>query len=362
MIALPLPTRLPPRSAIRTVIALLAAAIALLAPVRAAHPETTISLRAQARIADVQLPISLSDVADISGDDAAKWGEVVIADSAASRERVTIAEVRSALNRAGVNWGRMTLRGSVCVLDRPAAPAASTQVPARAQREGPRYAVIDVAGAPTIAKAVARRLAAHYSVRPADLQIAFDPADAAMLDAGVAEKHAVEVRPAASPTSSRVPVRATIYDGDRVVAEHRVTADVLVMRDVFVAARTIERRESIAEIDIRAERRWLAPGAARSASPPRESTLGAVARARIKEGDIVAQSDVESPVVVRRGEVVYVHCLSGSVAVQARARAMESGREGEVIAFRLEGADDSFAARIAGPGRAVMLAGPGATD
>lgn len=352
----------PARTARRLAIGLLAAALALFAPVRAAYPQTTVSLRAQSRPVEADRPIRLADVAEILGDDAAGWGEVVIADGSSERQSVTIAEVRAALDRAGVNWGHMTLRGSACALARPAAAAPPPSAPARAQREGPRFAVIDVAGAPTIGKAVARRLAAHYGVRPADLQIAFDPADAAMLDAGVAEKHAVEVRPAASPSSSRVPVRATVYDGDRVVAEHRVTVDVLVMREVFVAARTIERRETISESDIRAERRWLAPGGARSASPPRESIMGAVARARIKEGDIVAQPDVESPVVIRRGDVVYVHCLSGSVAVQARARALESGREGEVIAFRLEGADDSFAARIAGPGRAVMLAGPGATD
>ena len=358
MIAPPLPTRLRPRLSIRAVIALLAAAIALLAPVRAAHPQSTVSLRSQARIVDVRLPISLADIADISGDDAAKWGKVVIAESAASRERVTIAEVRSALNRRRQlgphDCPRLGVRAGP-----PRRAAASTQTPARA-REGPRYAVIDVA-APRRSPRPSLDASPRYSVRPSDLQIAFDPADAAMLDAGVAEKYAVEVRPRRHRRHHAY-LRATIYDGDRVVAEHRVTADVLVMRDVFVAARTIERRETIAEFDVRAERRWLAPGAVRAASPPRESILGAAARARIKEGDIVAQSDVESPVIVRRGDVVYVHCLSGSVAVQARARAMESGREGEVIAFRLEGADDSFAARIAGPGRAVMLAGPGATD
>jgi flagella basal body P-ring formation protein FlgA len=352
--------RLPLRPLLRALIALVAVALALLVPSRMAHAQTTVSLRASALPADATSAVRLADVADVIGDDAAKWGAVVVADSAAGRERVTVGEVRAALDRAGANWGRVTLRGSACVLQRPAAPA--QPAPARPQREGPRYAVVDLSGPPTIAKAVARRLAAHYGVRPAELQLAIDPADAAALNAGVAEKHAVEVRPAASPASSRVPVRATVYDGDRVVAEHRVTLDVLVLREVFVAQRTIDRRETISNSDIRPERRWLAPGATRSASPPRESIVGAVARNRIKDGDIVAASDVEAPIVIRRGDVVYVHCLSGAVAVQARARALESGREGEVITFRMDGAEDSFAARIAGPGRAVMLAGPGATD
>lgn len=335
-----------------------AALLALAAPAQLAHGQTTISLRTAAQLPDPSQPLTLADVADISGDDAAKWAALVLAPRAADQPSITISTVRAALNTAGANFGRITLRGSVCgiALPQPAShpvPAA----PAKPARQGPLYAVIDVSGQQTAAKAIARRLAAHYGVAPEDLQLAFDPADLVALGVNVPDRHVIEVKPAASPTSSRIPIRATIYSGDRVVAEHRATADVLLKRDVFIANRDIDRRETITDSDIRPERRWLAPGAARSSSPPRESIVNATARARIKEGDLIASSDVEAPLVIRRGDVVYVHCLSGSIAVQARARALAAGREGELIAFRMEGADESFTARIAGPGRAVMVAG-----
>lgn len=349
---------LAPAPLARVLLTAIAALVALAAPAQFARGQTTISLRSAAQLSDPAHPLTLADVADISGDEAAKWAALVLAPRAADQPSITISAIRAALNTAGANFGRLTLRGSVCNISLPQpashpAPAAT----ARPARSGPNYTVIDVSGPQTAAKAIARRLAAHYDVAPEDLQLAFDPADLIALGVNVPDRHVIEVKPAASPTSSRIPIRATIYSGDRVVAEHRVTADVLLKRDVFIANRDIDRRDTITEQDIRPERRWLAPGAARSSSPPRESIVNATARARIKDGDLIAASDVEAPLVIRRGDVVYVHCLSGSIAVQARARALAAGREGELIAFRMEGADESFTARIAGPGRAVMVAG-----
>jgi flagella basal body P-ring formation protein FlgA len=61
-------------------------------------------------------------------------------------------------------------------------------------------------------------------------------------------------------------------------------------------------------------------------------------------------------VVIRRGEMVSVDCLSGRVVLRATARALSAGVEGQIIEFKVPGADRTFTARVAGPGRAVAMA------
>jgi flagella basal body P-ring formation protein FlgA len=58
--------------------------------------------------------------------------------------------------------------------------------------------------------------------------------------------------------------------------------------------------------------------------------------------------------VVRRGELVTVHCVSGGIVVKAKARARAEARQDEVIELQMDGSKKTFRARIVGPGRAVV--------
>ena len=319
--------------------------------------QTTVTLNASAKVDSADAALTLAEVATIQGPDAAAYAGVVVAESAWERRAVSLADVRSALQAAGANFGRLTLRGAACRIETPVTAAAPVQEKKVVRaRTGPEYAVVDVSGPPTLRTAIARRLAAMYGVAHDGIQIAFDDKDRLVLTTPYTEHQVVQVQPAASSTSSRVPLRVTVFAGDRVVAEHRLTADVLVKRDVLVATRELDRRETIGQGDVRVEGRWIAPG---FVPPSADLVVGSQARAKIKEGATLDGNDLESPVLVKRGDVVYVQCLSGSVVVQARSRALGSGREGEVIAFQMEGSDAPFHARVVGRGRAVMLVGGG---
>ncbi len=322
---------------------------------RSAGAQTTISLNLSARFESADARVTLADIARVGGSDAERWRGMVVLERVDAQGAVSLPEVRTKLASAGANFGTLVLRGSSCRIElASASPPPAAPRPERT-RNGPDYRVIDLSAPPTLRTAIARRLAAMHGVANESIQIAFDAKDALVLDTPHSAQQVVQVHPAASVVSSRVPLRISVFAGDKAVADHRLTADILVLREVLVAAKTIERREEIADADVRTEARWVSPG---SVSPPRAAIVGSCARAKIKDGATLSGAEVETPIVIKRGDAVYVQCLSGSIVVQARARALGPGREGETIAFQMEGAEESFTARVAGAGRAVMLAGP----
>ncbi len=330
--------------------------IAIGGGVRVAAAQTTITLNISARFEAADAVVRLANIARLEGPESARLGEVVVLDRADAAASVGLSDVRARLQAAGANPGKITLRGASCRIDLPS--AVSSPARPRVERKspgGPDYQVVDTSGPPTIRTAVARRLAAMYGV-PADaMQIAFDEKDSATISTPYTDRQIVQVQPAASTSSSRVPIRISVFVADKVIADYRLTVDVLLRRDVLVATRDLDRRDIIAEADLRLEPRWLAPG---TSPVSRETVLGSQVRSRVKEGEPFTGADLEAPVVIKRGDVVYVQCLTGSIIVQARARAMGPGREGETIAFQMEGADEPFMARVAGRGRAVMLSQP----
>ena len=320
-----------------------------------ADAQTTVTLNVSVRINSADARVTLADIAKLEGAEAAKFGELVMLDRADAKPVVSLADIRGKLQSAGANLGKISLRGSSCRIEIPGTAPASPKPKAERARTGPDYQIVDLSGPPTLRTAIARRLAAMHDVANDAIQIAFDEKDAMTLGTPHTDRQVVQVQPAASTSSSRVPLRISVYLGDKVVADYRLTADILLRRDVLVATRDIERREIITDADLRIEPRWISPG---TTPPAREAIVGSQARTRIKDGETLVGGDLETPVVIKRGDVVYVQCLSGAIVVQARARALGPGREGELIAFQMEGADESFVARVSGRGRAVMLAAP----
>ena len=69
---------------------------------------------------------------------------------------------------------------------------------------------------------------------------------------------------------------------------------------------------------------------------------------------MVRESDVEPPVLVKRGERISVHCLSGGVVVRIKARALADAREGELVECRADGGEQVISARVTGRAVAVI--------
>ena len=351
---------------------LICAAVALACAPRTLHAQTHVTLRDRADISGRQLRgedasrpaadiLTLGDIADLDGPEAKLLSRMVIVPNvrkAASRDgllKLSLSEVRAALDAAGANWGRVSLSGSTCSV-RTAVIAPPEPKPAPAPRSPKALPEpVDETGPATVRTLVGVRLAEHYGVDTASLRLSFDESDEGLLSMPAPDSpgRRIEVQPAAGPGSQRMPVNIAIYDGDRIALSRIVNVNAQLLKTVVTAANIIDRGQTISDDLISVQKQWLPPGGKALATP--EQIIGSIASQRIASGQVINQSDVTTPIIVKRGEIVYVHAVNGAFVVKVKARAMGSARDGEFVQLKLDGSDEVFTARMSGRGRAVML-------
>ncbi len=319
----------------------LATVLGLVSPALA---QSTIELKSAARIKP-GAAVTLADVATLSGDEAIALGHVTVLPESASRaSKLSIQDLRRTLSeQQRVNWGRITLRGSTCQLA--STDAALKPTPSLLTPKAP--AAVD----PTsVRKAVSDRIARIVQADAAALKLSFDTSDEEILNLSTTGR-TLEVKPTAA--SDRLPLAITLYEGDRIVASKSIRVGVLVRRTVVIAAVAKSRGESIGPSDVTIDEQWVGPNLKAATA---DAVIGSAAQGRIATGQIFGLGDVAAPLIVSKGEQVNVSCISGSIVLSTKARAMSSGRVGDVITF--QGLEDkrTFTARMSGRGRAVVTA------
>lgn len=335
---------------------LVAAAAALLVP-RAA-PGGTIRLLDEARAAADE-PVTLGMVARLEGDDAASLGEIILAQSAKdlAGERtwaeLSLDDVRRALTKHKVNLTRHALCGSVCLLRlsdarQEAGPAEAR--PARPESAAPLTA--SSATGSTIRDEVVRALLAVHRVEADRLRVTFDPRDDEFLSRGARGAARLSVAPSTAGGSSRGVLRVRLYDGERITDDRSIRADVEIFRRVVVMRNDVRRKDSIEAADVDEVEMWVAPGAEPTGSI--DEVAGSVARGRLTAGEVLRRDQIEPPVIVKKGDLLTVYCISDGVEITTRARAVRPGRLGERIEVRAEGSKRGYLATVNGRGRAVV--------
>ena len=331
-----------------------------------AFADVRVTLRASASV-DSKRAVSVADVAEIdppTTDEATRIAEVVVLPAGEGHAgTVTIAQVRTAMDSAKVNWGRTSLRGSSCALTIGSddAGTAKASLPAK---NTPKVGlgqttpqVVDVGGdngAATVRQAVSGRLLDLYNVDAASLRLAFDAADEEFLSRRIGESR-VDVQPNGTGGSVRTPVSIVIYEGDRIAATRTIAVQALINRPVVTARGPIARGQSIGPDDVEIGRQWMGPNAKPAVGP--DAAIGQISAKAIQAGATLTAGDVTAPVVCKRGDIVWVHALAGPLTVKAKCRAQGQARDGELVQLKMDGGDRVFSARMSGPGRAVMLAG-----
>ncbi len=324
--------------------------LALLVALSVAWPRSamgqTVVMRSQARVAEGR-NVSIGDVAEVTGEGAERVTGVQVG-VARVGESVDVATVRAALEKAGVNLGRVVIRGGACTLRQaghvpPSAPPAATTTTPRFE-EVPRPA----APANTLRSLIPSRMADALGVAEIDMKLAFDAGDASLLDTPV-EGRRVVIRPTGD--GERMPLSVRVYEGDRLVDSGNLRVGVLVRRDVWRAVGAISRGTALSRANTKREDAWLASGD-RVAG---EESLGQIVRSRVEPGEVVRAADVEMPVLIKRGDTVNVDCISGGFVVQTSARALEAGREGQVIDLQALNSKSVFRGRVSRAGQAVMV-------
>ena len=336
-----------------------------------AFADVRVTLRASANVAcgdGKSRAVTVADLADIdppTTQEATKIAEVVVLPAGEGRAgMVTMAQVRAAMDLAKVNWGRTSLRGSSCTLGYASTDDGGVKPVAPFAKSAPKVGLgqttaqlVDVggdAGAATVRQAVSGRLVELYNVEPATLRLAFDPGDEEFLSRAIGESR-VDVQPGGTGGSVRTTVGIVIYEGERIAATRTIAVQALINRTVVTARGPIARGQTIGPDDVEVGRQWMGPNAKPSVGP--EAALGQIAARAIQAGATLTMGDVTAPVVCKRGDIVWVHALAGTLTVKAKCRAQGQARDGEVVQLRMDGGDRVFSARMSGPGRAVVVTG-----
>lgn len=333
----------------RRLAAILAALFALTGLNAAALAQSVVELRPSARIAP-GAPLTLGQIAVLTGDDALTLTDVPLAPKDGDAgSTISIDDVRAAIKAHGrINWGRLTLRGATCLVSRdapdaapaPAAPgAAPTPILPPAPIEG------------TVRAAAITRLAQVLGVTPEDIKATFQPADEDVLRLPTSGR-SVEIH--AAGASDKLPLAITLFEGNRIIASRTIRADVQVRRTVLIAVAPKHRGDTLTADDVRDEPRWMGPTATPAS---RDDAIGTTVQSHLHTGDPIMQADVAPIVIVAKGEVVSIRCISGSVVLATRGRATAAGRTGDVVQFQSLDGKRAFFARIDGKGRAVVAAG-----
>ena len=333
---------------------ILALAIALAATLAAPALGASVRLRGAALV-DAGSPVTLGDIALLEGAAAEALAGVEVAEGdarAGAPVTVTLADVRRAVREAGASMGRLAISGTSCVVRR-RAPAAETGARrARDRAERPRHEALDLAGPATVRTRLAQMLPDHYMTDAGRIRVRFDRADQDLLETPVWERR-VALTPRTSEASRRLLVDVRLFDGERIVLERTIGADVEVRREALALRHGVERGEEIGAADLEPVDRWMAPDGG-APVPESSRAVGMLARKDLRAGETLRESDLVAPLAVRRGEAVTVVCLNGEVGLQARGRVLDDGRVGELVACRLDGSEREFLARVDGAGRVVV--------
>jgi flagella basal body P-ring formation protein FlgA len=322
----------------------------------------TITLKRSVTIAP-DTPVTLGMIADLDGAHAQRLGMLVITESpdtlprqnpgeagAPPRWTLDLGSVRAAIEAdPSVNWAFLTLRGRDLTLIGPdrrplseTAPTPHSDEPTDRPEEG--ITVFDEGTVGHFARGVVRSI---LRVRDDDLRIVWNTRDAELLGEPVGER-TVHVQRIGS--SDRMPLEVTIYKGDRIERTETVRADITVRRRVHVLARPLHREAPITPADFTTRESWIGPGV-----EPAPEVQGRVASRRLEAGMIIEIADITPPLVVERGELITLHCISGAVAIRSPARALADAREGETVAVEMEGTGRRVLARMNERGHAVLV-------
>lgn len=123
-------------------------------------------------------------------------------------------------------------------------------------------------------------------------------------------------------------VVAVSVDG-RPVTNVSLRYNVKAYQQVVVAARNIAARETITAENVRLERREV--GKISGYLTDMGKLLGQTARQPITAGTPLSEAAVDKPIAVKRGAGVTIVARTGEMVVAASGRALQDGREGEII-------------------------------
>ncbi len=334
----------------------------------AAPAQVTIELRPRATLTAGE-PVRLGQVAFISpaGPEADRLRNITL--PAPTTSTLTRDAVKAALDTTSppVSWARTILRGGD--IDITIASARTPTAPTPAAPSATPSATSGFLTAPaaplgqTVGALILRAVADAAGVEPTTQAVTIRsdaPAEAQLLAQPAPASWKSRIQILGSTPTGRTTLRIEAFDGDRIALARTLTIDALIQRDILTVAALggLSREQVITADDLRLESRTLTVSeSARLANATPDMLIGTAAKRRIDQGHPIGPDDVaalKTAIIVKRGDDVAISCIAGGIVIKSKARAMSTGRDGELVTFQAEGSRKTFTARMNGPGHAVM--------
>lgn len=333
----------------------------------AAAPSQAGTVRLWSEAVVVEDTVRLADVAELIGfdrDELELLQAMVVADAppAGGARFVTMGALRKSVYASGVNAATLTLHGaSRCAVSRPM-DAPETSALTDGSRHGARQSSeagnTATAGQGTESSADGRRtlreaakeFLSHELARyGGEMDVVFDRASEQVL--GLTDPpFGFQVRRRGGSPLGLTSLEVDVISDGRLVQTIPLVAQVTMRRSFVSAARAINQGATVRASDVALSEVVVDRLDAPWAGDP-VTVVGQRAKRFIPQGTLL-QADLFEPVpLVRRGELVTLRSVSGSIAVVTSGRAESDGLLGETITVR---AADSrrvqYEAMVVGPG------------
>jgi len=159
-------------------------------------------------------------------------------------------------------------------------------------------------------------------------------------------RQAVLIESVDTRTPSRMRFAAVCRAADSWRIEYVVRAHV--SAKVAVAVATVPAGKPLAATDLIAERHDVTAMPDTVADP--EAAIGMASRRALRAGDVLRQSLLAAPVLVRRGDAVSIVVRKAQIEISMAGEAMEAGTRDALVRVRNVSTGNIIRARVAAPG------------
>jgi flagella basal body P-ring formation protein FlgA len=162
-----------------------------------------------------------------------------------------------------------------------------------------------------------------------------------------------EFEPLASVPLGRVPIVIRRYRDNRLVETYRVTVDVAQRFMAVVAKNTIGRHQVFTPSDIEIREVYLS----HAGDPVMDlaRVIGQRSASVLRADAVVFDQHLQPSLMVRRGELITVRCISGGLVIRTIGRATEDGALDQVIQVRRDRSRRVYPVRITGRQEGMTL-------
>jgi flagella basal body P-ring formation protein FlgA len=280
--------------------------------------------------------------------------------------RLTLDEIRTTLNSAGVNLALIRFSGArSCLIsrgpDETAPPKDNHEAVQRWIVEGakaaaatqPATAANDAEGIPfhSLRDRLTTDLADRLTLSVDDLQLNFDPKDKNYLSLAEPAFH-FDIQPRRCRDLGAVNWDVTISSGDK-DQKLTINANARCWQRQLVMVRAAAYHQVLQAADI-SQRRALVDSLPADPLLTESQIVGQQAARDLRPGMVLTARLVEPLPLARTGQFVSVTLNRGGISIRTTARAMESGSYGQTIKLKSEDTNDIFQATLTGPQEASV--------